>query len=98
MKAPLSSILKMYLTGPLVVDGDTSSNCSFLDGVAVKGCGIAQVLERGVKILILTALRVTTHIDTKLVGEIGDAVECGLRQVHTLIIHLAHGGELFHHL
>ena len=60
--------MNKYLTGPLVVDGDTSSNCSFLDGVAVKGCGIAQVLECGVKILILTALRVTTHIATKLVG------------------------------
>ena len=68
----------ILLAIPLVVDSDASSDCRFPDGVAIEGSGIAQVLECGGEILVLTAIRVTAHIATKLMGKVGDAVERGL--------------------
>ena len=78
---------------PFIVDGDASGNSCFLDGVAVKGCGIAQVLERGVKILILTTHRVLDDVAVELYAETRDAIDGGLSKSGTLVVHLVHRRE-----
>lgn len=95
-----SLILECYifLAIPLVVDSDACSERCVRDGAAMKGSSVTQVLECGGEILVLAALRMNVYIVTKLMSEMGDAVEGSLRQVHALVIQLMHRGEFFHRL
>ena len=72
------------------IDGDGD----FLDGAAIDGSSIFEVVERGNEISIVAAIGVDSHVGTKLVAKMGDAVEGGNVKVDTLIVHLAHGGDV----
>ena len=69
-------------------------NAGLLDGAAMKGGGGFEIIECGWIISVAAAIGVDSHVGTKLVAKMGDAVEGGNVKVDTLIVHLAHGGDI----
>ena len=66
----------------------------FLDGATMKGGSGFEIIERWGIIGVAAAIGVDSHVGTKLVAKMGDAVEGGNVKVDTLIVHLAHGGDV----
>ncbi len=64
------------------------------DGAAMKGGGGFEIIERGRIIGVAAAIGVDSHVGTKLVAKMGDAVEGGNVKVDTLIVELAHRGDI----
>ena len=69
-------------------------DAGLLDGATMKGGGGFEVIERGGIIGVVAAIGMDSHIGTKLVAKMGDAVEGGNVKVDTLIVHLAHRGDV----
>lgn len=60
----------------------------------MKGGGGFEIIERGGIISVAAAIGVDSHVGAKLVAKMGDAVEGGDLKVDTLIVELAHGGDV----
>ncbi len=69
-------------------------DAGLLDGAAMKGGSGFEIIERGGIIGIAAAIGMDSHVGTKLVAKMGDAVEGGNVKVDTLIVHLAHRGDV----
>ncbi len=69
-------------------------NAGLLDGAAMKGGGGFEIIECWWIISVAAAIGMDSHVGTKLVAKMGDAVEGGDLKVDTLIVELAHGGDV----
>lgn len=69
-------------------------DAGLLDGATMKGGGGFEIIECGWIISVTAAIGVDSHVGAKLVAKMGDAVEGGNVKVDTLIVHLAHGGDV----
>ena len=69
-------------------------NAGLLDGAAMKGGSGFEIIECGWIISVAAAIGVDSHVGTKLVAKMGDAVEGGDLKVDTLIVELAHGVDI----
>ena len=65
-------------------------DAGLLDGATMKGGGGFEVIERWGIIGVAAAIGMDSHVGTKLVAKMGDAVEGGNVKVDTLIVEFAH--------
>ncbi len=69
-------------------------DAGILDDATMKGGSGFEIIERGGIISVAPAIGVDSHVGAKLVAKMGDAVEGGNVKVDTLIVHLAHRGDV----